>query len=105
MGWSVCTQPGCPVLHPGKGRCPAHARDLDRERGNRHERGYGNDHDRDGDAAIAGATHCTECGQPFTPDNPVTRGHVVAVRDGGTHTDGYTAQCRRCNYGWRKTGL
>jgi hypothetical protein len=105
MGMTVCSTPGCPTIHPGKGRCPTHAREYEQARGTAAQRGYGHQHRTQGDAAIKGATHCANCGQPFTTDNPVTRGHVDAVRDGGTSDGGYAAQCRRCNYGWRATGL
>lgn len=50
-------------------------------------------------------THCPRCNEPYTADNPPTGGHMVPVREGGTTADGVEAQCRRCNYGWRRTGL
>ena len=50
-------------------------------------------------------TRCVICGQPFTEDNPMTGGHKVAIRNGGTSADGLEAQCRRCNYAWRSNGL
>lgn len=97
----VCAEPGCPEI-TSTTRCAAHTRETDRQRGSRQQRGYGAEHQRAGDAAIAGATRCGTCGQPFTPENPVTRGHVKDVRAGGSPSDGYIAQCRRCNYGWRR---
>jgi len=37
----VCSQPGCPEIHPGPGsRCPAHRKQADRDRGTASQRGY-----------------------------------------------------------------
>lgn len=36
-----CPEPGCGAL-VARGRCPAHSREFRRERGTRHEQGYGN---------------------------------------------------------------
>jgi len=101
----VCTTSGCPALIPqGATRCPVCASDYERARGSSTQRGY--------DAAFntakrqpkyVNATHCTECGCAFASDNPKTAGHVVAIRKGGQGS-GITPQCRRCNYGWLRTG-
>lgn len=99
----VCSTPGCPVLTDG-GRCQEHTRQADRARGTFRQRGYDAAYDRARRKALAGATHCATCHQPFTPDNPATGGHVKAMRDGGTTADGIKPECRRCNYGWRRTG-
>lgn len=96
-----CATPGCDQVVAKGTRCQECSAKAEQARGSRHERGYGNQHYRDGDRAIAGATHCLTCGQPFTADNPVTRGHRKDIRAGGTTDDGYLPQCRRCNYGWR----
>lgn len=53
----------------------------------------------------AAGEHCPRCGEPYAPSNPPTAGHKVPVREGGTLADGLQAQCRRCNYGWKRTGL
>lgn len=108
MSLRVCPEPGCPALierGTTGGRCRTHARQIEQARGTRQQRGY----DRDFDAAkrdptYLNATHCTRCGQPFTPDNPKTAGHTRAIRDGGTTLDGISPQCRRCNFGWRRSG-
>jgi hypothetical protein len=41
----VCSRPGCPNL-VDRGRCPDCARDADRARGTRQQRGYDATHDR-----------------------------------------------------------
>jgi hypothetical protein len=75
------------------------------DRGSAAQRGYGYAHRKAAARAKADATHCTQCGTPFTADNPATGGHLKAIRNGGSAGDGIEAQCRRCNYGWRRTGL
>ena len=100
----VCVEPGCPVLTK-RTRCPEHERAKDRARGTRQERGYDRDYEQQlKDPEYVNATHCAECGDPFTEDNPKTGGHSVAIRDGGRGSK-VVAHCRRCNYGWRRTGL
>lgn len=86
-------------------RCVDCARVKDRARGTRQERGY----DAEFEQAkrrpeYVNATHCAECGQPFTADNPKTGGHSIAVRNGGKGS-AVLPHCRRCNYGWVRTGL
>lgn len=100
----VCREDGCGEPTTST-RCTARQRKHEAERGSAAQRGYGHAHRKATAAAKANATHCTRCGTPFTPDNPATGGHRVAVRHGGTSHDGIEAQCRRCNYGWRKSGL
>ena len=104
MGLRVCAVPGCPRLQP-ETKCAEHRREAERARGTRQARGY--------DAAFerakrtpeyVNATHCANCGQPFTRDNPKTGGHSVALRDGGKGSE-ILPHCRRCNYGWQRTGL
>lgn len=86
-------------------RCALHQREYEQARGTSTQRGYGSKFQRASKQAKANATHCVECGQPFTPDNPATGGHRAAIRNGGSLDEGIVAQCRRCNYGWRRTGL
>lgn len=102
MPWRACSTPGCGELHEGTGRCPACRREADARRGTRQSRGYDADYDRARAAAVAVATVCVTCKEPFAEDNPATGGHVKAVREGGTTADGIEAECRRCNYGWRR---
>jgi hypothetical protein len=109
MGWRVCSCTGCaahpgscPTVHGKSGRCPDCRRQADAARGRPAERGYDGDYIRARAAAVTGATHCGTCGEAFAEDNPATGGHVKAIRDGGTVGDGIVAECRRCNYGWRR---
>ncbi len=85
--------------------CPAHAREYEEARGTKAQRGYDAAFQRASREAKASATHCAECGALFTPSNPATGGHSRAVRHGGSAHHGVVAQCRRCNYGWKRTGL
>lgn len=97
----------CPVaalVTRGTTRCPACSAVRDKARGTSRERGY----DATYEAAkrkpgYVTATHCTNCGEVFTPDNPKTAGHIKSIREYGPNDEGITPQCRRCNYGWRKT--
>jgi hypothetical protein len=106
--WRVCSLPGCPTQFQDRtksGRCPAHRTEFEQQRGSSTARGYGQEHRTAGNAAIEGATHCTNCGQPFTANNPAQRGHKIAIRNGGTAADGYEPHCRACNLAWQRTGL
>jgi hypothetical protein len=85
-------------------RCSTCAQTRELRRGRRQQRGLDAEYDRERAKALAGATHCVTCGQRFTATNPVTGGHVVARRHGGTTADGIKPECRRCNYGWERTG-
>jgi hypothetical protein len=92
-----CLVCGCPT--GGRARCPAHPR------GTTTQRGYDASFEKaKRTTAYRLATHCATCGDPFSPDNPKTAGHVVAVRRGGDARDGVIPQCQDCNYGWRRTG-
>lgn len=104
MAKRVCVEPGCPELIDTGSRCTTHTRATDQARGTRQQRGY----DAAFDAAkrtpeYRNATHCDTCGEPFTAANPKTAGHVRAIRKHGPNDAGIGPQCRRCNYGWRKT--
>jgi hypothetical protein len=85
-------------------RCPACATRYELRRGRRQQRGYDTEYEHERARALARATHCHTCGQPFTADNPVTGGHRIARRHGGTTADGIKPECRRCNYGWERSG-
>ena len=100
----VCAEPGCPILTRST-RCRDHERARDKARGTTTERGYGADFEKaKRRPEYVNATHCVECGEPFTPDNPKTGGHSVAIRNGGRGSE-IVPHCRRCNYGWARTGL
>jgi hypothetical protein len=98
----------CGTLIPAgtrSGRCPTCERQRDAERGTRQQRGYDADFERaKRDPDYLAATHCVECGEPFTEANPKTGGHSIALREGGKGSK-ILPHCRRCNYGWRRTGL
>lgn len=100
----VCSQSGCGVLISKAGYCTTHARVREQARGTRQARGYDAAFDRaKQEPEYVTATHCETCGERFTTDNPKTAGHLTAIRDGGRGS-GIKAECRRCNYGWRRTG-
>jgi hypothetical protein len=100
----VCLESGCPTLTRGT-RCRDHERAKDKARGTRQERGYDATFEAQLKApGYVNATHCAECGGPFTQDNPKTGGHSVAIRNGGRGSR-ILPHCRRCNYGWSRTGL
>lgn len=101
--YCVCSEPGCPNVVEGQSRCDECRSAYERARGTKRERGYDAQFDRNRrDPGYLTATQCATCAQPFTDDNPKTAGHVVAVRNGGGSE--IKPECRRCNYGWRKTG-
>lgn len=100
----ICIEPGCSTPCSST-RCPTHAREYEAKRGTNKERGYDYRFRKASKQAKANATHCDECGRPFTASNPATGGHRRAVRNGGSTDEGIVAQCRECNYGWRRTGL
>lgn len=69
------------------------------------ERGYGWRHQQAlTDPEYLAATHCAHCSEPFTEGNPKQGGHPDALRHGGA-SGAVVAHCRRCNAGWRRTGL
>lgn len=71
-----------------------------------HDAAYDWEYEKARNAAVAAAgERCPNCGEHYTPTNPPTGGHAQPVRRGGSTADGIVAHCRRCNYGWRRTGL
>ena len=104
MGLKVCAVPGCPRLQR-EGKCAEHRREAEQKRGTRQARGYDADYEQQlRSPDYVNATHCAECGDPFTPGNPKTGGHSTAIRNGGKGSK-VLPHCRRCNYGWQRTGL
>lgn len=100
----VCCEPGCPNLTT-RIRCPSCSRAKDAARGTRQQRGYDAEYQAQlRSPEYLNAAICTSCGEAFTPANPKTGGHTVALREGGKGSK-VVAQCRRCNYGWQRTGL
>jgi hypothetical protein len=77
----VCAEPGCPAIIEGR-RCAEHARDYERQRGSRQERGYDAEHDelRDQWQNLMDSgqiVYCTSptCRDPGVPVDP-TRWHL-----------------------------
>lgn len=69
----VCAEPGCPALTNGS-RCTTHAREKDRARGTRQQRGYDAEHDRLRALwATRVATGRVRCANPHwrRPDDPI----------------------------------
>lgn len=87
-----CTQPGCRRLIPYGEQCPDHPRGWARneqKRGNRHERGYGNEWERIRKQALLRdkglCVPCTAAGR-ITPASEVD--HIVPKTQGGTDAPG-----------------
>lgn len=91
----------CRRLSQGS-RCPEHAAAHEaaryRRRPSTTARGLGWDHQRqvrDLKRALGPLDACPRCGQPITPDNPITGEHGVPRAHGGTEVTELV--CRRCN--------
>jgi hypothetical protein len=74
----ICSKPGCPLPSNG-GHCTKHAREADRARGSRTERGYGPEHQslrRQWEPKVkAGKVRCAKCNQLIKPGTPWHLGH------------------------------
>lgn len=66
-------------------------------RGSTKQRGLGGTHRRTAEKIVRAAQVCARCGQPPTPDNPLTAHHTQARAKGGDHNTPMIAVCRRCN--------
>jgi 5-methylcytosine-specific restriction endonuclease McrA len=68
-------------------RCPAHkqltnqAREA--RRGTRQERGLDAEYDRNRIILLANVTVCAVCGEPGSPRDPLTAGHITPRNEGG----------------------
>jgi hypothetical protein len=104
----------CGKLSPNT-RCETHRKQHDNtryaRRGTSTQRGYGHAYRVRRAEMVKTATHCAKCGQPFTPDNPPTGGHVDDLRSLPRHlrrASAATAELQpehqRCNYGWSRSG-
>ena len=82
----ICAKPGCPEPTNAK-HCEQHAREADKARGSREQRGYGTAHQRERAAAIRalsqGPLTCWRCGQPIYRASDLHIGH-----DGNRRTMG-----------------
>lgn len=74
----VCPVPGCPTMTLS-GRCIKHAREADRARGTRQQRGYDAEHQRkrriSAAMVAAGRGQCWRCGLPIAPGEAFDLGH------------------------------
>jgi 5-methylcytosine-specific restriction protein A len=92
-----CAVPGCPLLVPTGGECPAHPRHRDRaretHRPNATERGYGRTWSAISAAWLRAHPRCVWCGRPATVTD-----HIVPKRFGGRDEPAnYQALCRHCH--------
>lgn len=97
-----CSRPGCGRLIPYGQQCPDHPRNWgkqDKKRGNRHERGYGNDWVRlRGEVMLRDKGLCQPCKSQarYTPAAEVD--HIVPKAQGGTDDRAnLQAICRSCH--------
>jgi len=70
----VCKTQGCPTLIDHAGYCDNCARQADKDRGRRQQRGYDAAHDRLrqhwSPRVAMGAVHCARCSRPILPGQP-----------------------------------
>lgn len=81
------------VAQPGGRRCEKHAAELERERGSRHQRGYGSAHDavrarllREWSAALrrGAVVACWRCLEPMLPGQELAADHSgLGAAEGG----------------------
>lgn len=99
----VCPAPGCPEL-VDKGRCPTHARQADRARGSRQQRGYDREHELIRDKLLRDfvpGTPCPVCGKPMLAGQKLDAGHSTDLRiDRSAKAD--RLEHAGCNRGWRR---
>ena len=90
---SVCLSPGCHALTDGT-YCKVHLQQRERERGSRHERGYGSAWVRLSREILERDQYvCWYCGGVATETD-----HVVAKANGGTDDpENLVAACKPCN--------
>lgn len=105
LRWVVCSEPNCPEIHQGTGRCPNCRTAYERERGTAHARGYGPRHQRLrtnlAPAVQAGQVNCWRCGQPIQPGTPWDLGH--ADDDRTVYRGPEHAKCNRATASRRPT--
>lgn len=91
----------CKKLTTNGSRCPECQAKINTavsaKRGTTKQRGLGGSHRRKAEKIVKAAEFCARCGQPPTPDNPLTAHHTTARAKGGNHTTPMIAVCRRCN--------
>lgn len=89
--------PTCGTLVQGQQRCPpcttATHRAREQRRGNRHQRGYGAQHQRNRKTLLADHPPCHWCGEPATVAD-----HLVPLSCGGSNDiANLVASCVPCN--------
>ncbi len=93
---SPCATPGCPRVATNRGRCAAHSRQHERERGTAAQRGYDARWRRARDEYLREHPWCVDCqaeGQ-LVPATEVD--HVIPLRFGGANEpSNYAARCKR----------
>lgn len=91
----VCAEPGCPTLVKG-GRCTIHAREAEKRRGSRQERGYDANHDRlraEWEPKVAtGRVRCARCRRLIRAGTAWDLGHS---EDRKSYTGPEHASCNR----------
>lgn len=88
----------CGTLTTSGPRCHSCTRAKDRARGTTTQRGLGWDHQQVVRQLLNGALVCALCGEPGTPTDPLTGGHITARADGGTNEPGnYQPEHLSCN--------
>lgn len=91
----ICARPGCPAITVAS-LCTKHAREADKARGSREQRGYDHAHRMFRKAFIpehqAGTLICWRCREVIPPDEPFDLGH-----DDNDRTIYRGAEHQRCN--------
>ena len=106
--WRVCPARGCPEYIPASKRyCPEHAKQHDKQRGTKRERGYDKAFNQERKVwarmVNEGVVNCWRCLQPIPPGTPFDLGHDDADRSiirGPEHT-----HCNRSAAGKASHGL
>ena len=80
-----CSYPGCPLPAVAHGRCVAHARLRDRQRGSSAARGYGAAWQRQRVAYLAEHPYCVRCLAAGRYVLATDVHHLVPVRAGGSN--------------------
>ena len=91
----VCIEADCPTL-TNTTRCTTHAREQDKARGTRQQRGYDAKHEAERKRWLpivaTGGVKCWRCQAPIDPDQPWDLGH-----DDTDRTIYRGPECLRCN--------
>ena len=78
--WRICTARGCPASIPASSRyCTKHAREQDKQRGTKRERGYGKEFQAERRVWVRmvaeGVVSCWRCLKPIPPGGDFHLGH------------------------------